>query len=1005
MPASGRRRPPAQRPTVVVAVAAVLAAAPSAGALDRDRPLAQLHHTSWTAADGAPSQISAIAQTTDGFLWMGTARGLFRFDGVEFERFTPPNGASLPSHNVYALLATEGGGLWVSFRPSGLGYLANGTFTAYERPEELPRSHVYAFACDHEGRVWAGTHEGLALRDGDRWIDVAEEWNFPRERVRCLLVDRAGTLWVATDAALHRLSRGARSFEVAGPVDAIVPGMAEAPDGRVWFAATDSARPALAASDGSAGPVIRSTANAALFDRDGGLWIAAFMNGLDRVRTPDEVECEIARNDGRLESFGEADGLSGNVAYVLFEDREGSIWVGTAKGLDRFRHNSVVPVTLPAGHYSLTLLPGNDGEVWVGSATGKPLLLVRGGEAVVHDASFGVSSVYRDPGGAVWWGGFAAMLREQGGAFTGTIPGPRGPDDWMWEIVPGPAPGALWVSVGDVGLVAFENGEWTDRTPPAGLPDRGPSASFVAPDGRTWLGYTENRACVLEGGRVQCFGPDDGLAIGRVRVIRGLGPHVWFGGELGLAVFREGRFLTIESPLDEPFATISGIVETSDGSLWLNEMRGIVHVPAEEVRRMVEDPGSGVALRRFDYLDGVPGAGQMNWTCSTAIQGTDGRLWFATDNGLVWIDPRRLRTNDVPPPVAIRSLAAGERTYALHEGVALPQHTSSVRIDYTALSLVIPERVRFRYRLAGYDDAWIDAGTRRSAFYTGLGPGSYRFEVIASNNDGVWNESGAAAGFSIAPAFYETSWFLALCIVAAAGAVGIVFAVRMRGVAARLQRLHDERMDERTRIAHELHDTLLQGFLSASMQLHVAADAVPVESPAKVQLDKVLALMSKVIGEARDTVRGLRTDEGAPRDLEEAFFRIGEELGGTDTIEFRVDVTGRTRPVQPLVRDEIYRIGRESLLNAFRHADANRIHVELQYLPRELKLLVRDDGRGIDAEVLRSGREGHWGLTGMRERASRLGARLDVRSGPGSGTEVELSVPSRVAFAPEKRET
>jgi signal transduction histidine kinase len=311
----------------------------------------------------------------------------------------------------------------------------------------------------------------------------------------------------------------------------------------------------------------------------------------------------------------------------------------------------------------------------------------------------------------------------------------------------------------------------------------------------------------------------------------------------------------------------------------------------------------------------------------------------------------------------------------------------------------LPERVAFRYRLVGVDRAWQDAGTRRDAFYTNLRPGSYTFRVKASNHDGVWNEAGAAVDLYVPPAFYQTTWFLAVCILLAAVLAWWIHRLRIGQVTARLERLHDERIDERTRIARELHDTLLQGHLTASMQLHVANANVPADSPAKPLLERVLRLMAEVSDEGRRALQGLRVASPADSSaLEDALARIRDELAAGPEVDFRVFAEGRSRPLLPLARDEIYWIGREALVNAFRHAGASRVEVEVEYRWRQLRLRVRDDGRGIDPAVLHDGREGHWGVAGMRERAERIGGRLRVWSAPGKGTEVELSVPASVAF-------
>ena len=975
----------------------------TAQALDRGRTIAEFHHTGWSARDAAPSQISALAQTADGYLWIGSARGLFRFDGVRFELYTPPPGAALPSDNVYALAADPGGGLWVSFRPSGIGYIGgDGDLTTFDGSDGAPAPDVFVLVCDRDRRLWAGTHDGLVLRSGSRWLRVGEDWNLPRERVWSLFVDRAGTLWVGIGTTLAFLQPGSTRFEATGVRSAGIPAVAQSRDGTIWFA--DHGGPARALDDArqpsTAGPVgLDIGALGLLFDRYDALWVLDYPGGLKRLADPRQARARlVGPADPAIDSYRQSDGLSDDLAIVLFQDREGSIWVGTAKGLDRFRYSHVVPVELPPAHQRLTLLPGAGGEVWAGSSAIPSLLHLRGRAAVATRVPIAISSVHRAPGGVVWWGGQDGILRQRGGSVEWFARPPGTPVDWVWEVVPADD-GGLWIGYGDLGLFHFRDGAWTGRPPPEGLLTRVPSATYHDPGGRTWFGYTENRAALLDRGRVTNFTAEDGIDVGRMRVIRGRGPEVWFGGELGLAMFRHGRFHPVTTAGGERFRTVSGLIESADGALWLNELRGIVRVAPEEVGRLRADPRHRVAFRRFDYLDGLSGAPQMNWTVSTAIEATDGRLWFATDDGLAVIDPARLERNELPPPVSILSVETADRRWPAHERVALPVGTRSLAIHYTALSLVIPERVAFRYRLDGLDEEWQDAGTRREAFYTNLRPGSYTFQVTASNHDGVWNEAGAAVALDVPPAFYQTTWFLASWIVIAAVLAWWIYRLRIGQIAARLQRLHDERIDERTRIARELHDTLLQGHLSASMQLHVANASVPADAPAKPLLERVLRLMAEVSDEGRLALQGLRV--ASPADspaLGDALARIRDEFAAGSEVGFRVVVEGRPRPLPPLVRDEIYRIGREALVNAFRHAGASRVEVEIEYRRRQLRLRVRDDGRGIDPTVLHDGREGHWGVAGMRERAERIGGRLRVWSAPGKGTEVELSVPAGVAF-------
>jgi len=422
----------------------------------------------------------------------------------------------------------------------------------------------------------------------------------------------------------------------------------------------------------------------------------------------------------------------------------------------------------------------------------------------------------------------------------------------------------------------------------------------------------------------------------------------------------------------------------------------LVVIAASELQKLSSQPDSVVKSRVFDVFDGVqPGLAPLQ---PTASRSSDGLLWFANDSILQMIDPRHLDVNPIPPPVHIEQVIADRKNYPLAENLHLPALTRDVEIDYAGLSLVVPQKVRFRYKLEGHDADWQDPQTRRQAFYSSLRPGQYRFRVIACNNDGVWNEAGAALNFTLLPAFYQTNWFLLLCVAAAVCMAWVAYQLRIRQLADHLDSRFEERLAERTLVAQDLHDTLLQGFLSASMQLHVADSQLSADSPAKPIVGRVLELMGQVIHEGRNAVRGLRSPGTGSDDLEQSFSRIPQELAISQGIDFRVIVEGQARPLHPVIRDEVYRVGREALANAFRHSQASGIEVELEYADSKLRVLVRDNGRGIDPQVLRTGREGHWGLSGMRERAERIGAKLKVWSRIAGGTEVELSVPSHIAF-------
>jgi signal transduction histidine kinase len=425
-------------------------------------------------------------------------------------------------------------------------------------------------------------------------------------------------------------------------------------------------------------------------------------------------------------------------------------------------------------------------------------------------------------------------------------------------------------------------------------------------------------------------------------------------------------------------------------------------VPADEVRRVVSNPLYPVRYTLLDFLDGMPGTPESVRPLPSMAEGSDGRLWFATSNGIAWTDPKHVVRNVLEPPVAVQSIFADGIRYEPSAGLKLPIRTRNLQISYTALSLSIPERVRFRYQL-GAQQPWQDVGARRDAYFTDLAPGQYRFRVIGSNNDGVWNETGAAVDFEIPAAFVQTEWFVALCASAGAAALWVFWTLRLRQIQTRLRDRLEARLLERERIAQELHDTLLQGLLSASLQLAVANSQISPGAAAKPLVERVFQRLRQMIDEGRNAVRGLRNGHSDPDDLERAFAQIPEDLAADDRIKYQFIVEGAPRSLRPSIREEVYRIGREALANAFRHSQASVIETVLDYGDDRFRIVVRDNGRGIDPEVRRRGRDGHWGLAGMRERSDKIGARLRVLSAPGAGTEIDLTVPAGAAFEDSPR--
>jgi signal transduction histidine kinase/ligand-binding sensor domain-containing protein len=970
-----------------------------------------LDHTVWTVREGAPLGIHALAQAADGVLWFGTSTGLYQFDGVHFEAFEPPASQPLPSLVIANLLALPDSTLWIGYSLGGVSVLSHGRLVSYSQRDGLPEGGITALARDSAGNIWAATTTGLARLDGGRWRRIGPESGYPSGMTSDLLIDRRGTLWAPTNVGVFILPRGTSRFvRLAPSLDPEGGGSGvprEAPDGSVWGASTtlgltrlsDSAgrptpsRPAAEGLHVAWGITVDHHANAWVTGPDG-----FFRVPLEAAR----AEAPVRHQTPRLLPVERVALAAGPPMPPVLEDREGNIWVASARGIERFRETKLTPVPLPDSLFGPALAPAADGSVWLASYY-HPLLTISDRVVTNGGAPADITCAYRDLGGGLWFGGPAGLWHAPAGPspsrtrFT-RVPLPDEPGTGDVQAIAQTLDGDLWVSIRGgrmKGVFRRHGADWSLAPLPPGF--SGQVALTVVADGagRVWLGYSGNRLVLATGESTSVYSGRDGLHIGSVTAIVVRGPRVWLGGSFGLAMLADGRFRSLIAT--ESLHGITGIIETANGNLWLNGADGVTRIGTPEVRRALENPAYRARAERFDYRDGLNGETPQVRPLPTAIQGTDGRLWFTTETSVAWLDPSNIKRNRLPPPVQIRSISAEGRRYDVGRRVSLPVRTTQIQIAYTALSLAMPDRVKFRYRLTSVDTAWAEAGTRREAYYTNLKPGSYRFRVIAANEDDLWNEAGASVDFVIPPTFTQTRIFSVLVVIAAVLAVLLLAQWRQRQIARALRGQFEATLAERARVARELHDTLLQGFLSASIQLHVAVDELPEDAPGKPRLDRVLQLMGEVIEEGRNALRGLRVSR-PPDDLVQSLSRVPQELGLKEAADLRIIVDGKPRRLRALIRDEVYRISREALVNAFQHAQATEIEVEIEFAASALRVLIRDDGRGIDPEVLRAGREGHWGLSGMRERAEGMGARLKVWSRQRAGTEIELSVPGEIAF-------
>jgi signal transduction histidine kinase/ligand-binding sensor domain-containing protein len=965
-----------------------------------------LNHTAWTARDGAPNEaIRALAQTSDGFLWMGTDSGLYRFDGIRFERVELPKDDRLTSIAVYTLFAPPSGGLWVGFLFGKAAFLNAGDMTLYSESDGLPAGSIKCFALSEDGTLWAAGTGGLARLEVGRWKVIDQTLDYPVQNTGAVAFDSEGTLWAASIGRVFYLRRGQDHFaELTGTSVAGYPMFSVAPNGSVWL--TDESRLQLIKRGDGRPQRGQHSPGRAAFDANGALWTERGRSDLYRIPNPDSaVPHDTLNVHGSGDSLGVEGGMTGGEITAILKDREGNMWVATTGGLDRFTTTNIKALELDKfdrGSYVSTadaaMVSASDGHVWLGSTDILKLLDQQGNLKATRTLMGRISCAVKAGDGSIWVGGRRGLWHQVDGRFAWqALPEESG--DFEVQAIAVDHAAAVWVSIVRKGTYRLKHGIWTAYGGLGGLPRDTAITLSTDSRGRVWFGYTQNRMARVDGDAVTVFTAHDGLSVGDVTAVYAMRSTVWAAGTSGLARFDGRRFRPVVPDDDHAVESVGGMVELANGDLWLNGVAGIVRVPAPGLARAVEEVRGRVPVEVFGYADGVKGSGNRIRPLPTAIEGSDGKLWFTTSSAIYLIDPSRPLHNALPPLVQVRAVAADDVLHKPLSPVRVAPRTALVRVEYVGLSLTAAEKVRYRYRLNGLDSEWRDGGKQRDAVYTNLAPGRYRFEVIASNDHGVWNENGAAIEIVVPPAFTQTIWFVALCAVAAAGLMALVVGVRVRQVAKGLRARIEERLAERERIARELHDTLLQSMQGFVLLVQAAADKLPADAPSRRSINIALDGADAAMRECRERVLDLRISAEAEGALHDALDEVGAKLARESSATFRMSVNGAPRPLRPEVRDEAYGVAREALINAFRHACASCVEVQVDYRPAELSVSVKDDGVGFSAAVAEKGaKPSHWGLPGMRERSARIMGHLEMDSRPGAGVQIRLTIPGRRAY-------
>ena len=964
-------------------VAVLLLSCATAGfALEPTTSLANLGRQAWAMENGLPQNtVQALAQTPDGFLWLGTEAGMVRFDGVEFQTYDRNSNPALPGNDVRCLLTARDGALWIGTN-AGLARWKDGTVTAFTTRDGLPGNGILTLSEGEEGSLWLWTEQGPARQAGDRFVPVGvatysgtapplagelpgaavfEAWmpngilvtgdrsaldlaprrkppevpihlavgrELPGSRIQAVLADREGALWIGTNAGLVRWTRGkVERFPVTDPLaSASILALMEDREGNLWVGTEtdglhilrDQRFRTLDTREGLSSARVTTVVE----DAAGTLWAGTQDDGLNALRhDADGVSWRVLR------TISVDNGLASNVILSLAAAPSGDLWVGTPDGLNRIHGNKVDTFTSADGlpdDFIRSLLVDADGLLWIGTRRG-----------LTHWA-IGKSGL--------------SKTRSDAGMETYTQASGLGSD--LVGAMARDMKGDLWVAT-LAGLSRLRGGAISNFTTADGLSSNVVTALLPRADGTLLIGTQDH------------------------------GWDVWDGSKLSTG---------LHSGLEQ--TTIHAILDDGMGHLWFATGNGIARCDCNEMG------GTGAGPRcshwmEFGTADGLHSRETATNSHPSAWRSRDGQLWFATPKGLVEVNPAHFPVNLLPPPVALERFEVDDVTQPLPgPGSRLKVHAGHVHFefDYAGLSFVAPQKVRYRYMLEGFDSGWTEAGARRAAYYTNIPPGKYTFRVQAANNDGLWNTTGAALSFELRPHFYQTIWFYVLLLIMVAGAVVLLLRLRLR----RAEREFGVVLGERSRIAREIHDTLAQGYVGVSVQLEVLAELLrqrKVEDAAR-QLDQTREYVRHGLADARQSIWTLRTQDAGETTLPVKLRRMAEAAGGNG-LTSRFSLFGAYRPLPAETEREVERVAQEAIHNVKRHAGASELSVQLEYGPETVALEVRDDGRGGAVDGAPESAPGHFGLTGMRERAAAIGGTLEVSSAPGAGTTIRLCAPAR----------
>ena len=972
--------------------------------LDPDKRYAQYLRRQWTLGNGfSGSRINSIAQTADGYLWIATSNGLLRFDGFSFVSIGKLNQGTEPISQALNLVSDSDGSLWVWEQGMNVQHYKRGGFDDLTSLAGIDRGDVAAIARSNQGGLLAATLGPRVFRYSGQKVDaITGNRNLPIARPQTIAETSDGKIWMATfEEGLSYWEHGRMTALKEGVPDSKINCLFPVQNGGLWIG-TDNG---LVFWDGrktstaiSAQALLRTRVLSLAKDRDANLWIGT-SGGLFRLNAQGLTPMQSTQKG------------PGPAITAIFEDREGNLWLGDAHGIERLRDGIFATYTVADGlppESSGPLYVDSANQTWVGPAGGGLYRIANNSVVAIDGKEFGRDVIYSISGyGDDLWvgrrdGGLTHLVSRgsgQGAVAVKTYTRSTGLAQNSVSAVFKSRDGSIWAGTLSGGISWLKDGRFVTLTSADGLGSNTISSIEEGSDGAMWFATSDGLSKYFQG-NWKTYTIRDGLPSGEITtILRDASGVLWIGTSDGLAYVSSDSIHSVADTIPALSEAILGIADDGRGCLWVTTSSHVMRVRRLGLLKGKFEDGEYSEYGEEDGLKGTEGLRRHR----SVIAGPRGVIWLSTPGGVSKVNLKRLGIDSPLITPHIESILRDGKEVSLNGPIEVAAAPQRITINYAAVSLAMPERVRYRYKFEGFDHAWSPPVDIRQVVYTNLGPGSYRFALMASNSSGIWSRSESDLLLTIKPTFWQSWWFRLTVAAFAVVTLWLFYLYRLKLITTRIQERLDAQLEERTRIARELHDTLLQGFQGLMLRLQAVLKSVPSQGPAHKMIEDVLDRADEVLLEGRESVKDLRQSRATGDELSEVLRQYGEDLRQGAPILFGITIVGNQRTLGQIVFNETVRIAREALLNSFQHAQAKKIEIEITYSRAAFCLRVRDDGIGIDASFMHQGREGHWGLSGMRERAQKIGGKFSIWTNPGAGTEMELTVPAKLAYPAARR--